>query len=359
MSIVLVTGAAGLIGAEAVRFFSGRGFKVVGIDNDMRRYFFGDEGSSHGNLVRLAEHCPGFINHEADIRDRPALENLFREYNTDIALVIHCAAQPGHNWAAREPLTDFDVNAVGTANLLEAVRLHCPKAVFILTSTNKVYGDNVNRLPFVELPTRWELDAGHPYAAKGVDETMSLDRCMHSLFGASKLAGDVLAQEYGRYFGIRTGVFRGGCLSGPGHAGVEGHGFLAYLMKCAVLGRQYKIFGYGGKQVRDNIHSHDLVGAFDQFFQAPRAGEVYNIGGSRFSHCSLLEAAALCDTITGKRLDTVLVDEPRAGDHIWWVSDVSKFATHYPAWKLTRTVEDILVEIYQENRERWLKTPLI
>ncbi len=353
MSVVLVTGSAGLIGSEAVRFFADRGFKVVGIDNDMRGYFFGEEGSSRGNLVRLAERYPGFINHEADIRDRAALEKLFQEYNKDIALVIHCAAQPGHNWAAREPLTDFDVNAVGTANLLEAVRCHCPKAVFILTSTNKVYGDNVNRLPFVELATRWELDQGHPYFSKGVDESMSLDQCMHSLFGVSKLAGDVLTQEYGRYFGIRTGVFRGGCLSGPGHAGVEGHGFLAYLMKCAVLGRQYHVLGYGGKQVRDNIHSYDLVSAFDHFFKAPRAGEVYNIGGSRFSHCSLQEAAALTEKITGRPMDMVLVNEARMGDHIWWVSDVSKFAAHYPGWKLTRTVEDILREIYLENAGRW------
>ena len=353
MSIVVVTGAAGLIGAEAVRFFSRRGFKVVGIDNDMRRYFFGAEGSSQPNLEGMVAQCPGFVNHAIDIRDRAALTAIFQEYNKDIALVIHCAAQPSHDWAAREPLTDFDINAVSTLNLLEAVRQHCPKAVFILTSTNKVYGDHVNQLHFSELATRWELEAGHPYFAKGVDERMPLDQCLHSLFGVSKLAGDLLTQEYGRYFGIKTGIFRGGCLSGPGHAGVEGHGFLAYLMKCAVVGRQYCIYGYGGKQVRDNIHSHDLVMAFDHFFRAPRAGEVYNIGGSRFSHCSLVEAVALTEKITGQRMNILLSDEARRGDHIWWVSDVSKFASHYPAWELTRGVESILAEIFNMNATRW------
>ncbi|MEI8012934.1 MAG: NAD-dependent epimerase/dehydratase family protein [Candidatus Omnitrophota bacterium] len=353
MSVVVVTGSAGLIGAEAVRFFSHRGFKVVGIDNDMRRYFFGDEGSSKVNLERIEERCPGFVNYDIDIRDIHAIEKIFQEYSNDIVLVIHCAAQPSHDWAVREPLTDFTVNAVATMNLLEAVRHHCPGAVFILTSTNKVYGDNVNRLSFIERETRWELAEGHPYFAKGINEGMSLDQCMHSLFGVSKLAGDILAQEYGRYFGIKTGVFRAGCLTGYGHAGVEGHGFLAYLMKCTVQGRQYRIFGYKGKQVRDNIHSHDLVTAFDYFFRAPRPGEVYNIGGSRFSHCSLLEAVAMAEKIAGKRLDTVLLDTPRRGDHIWWVSDVSKFASHYPSWQLTYGVDDILIEMHEKNAARW------
>lgn len=354
MKIALITGAAGLVGSESVRFFHAQGFRVVGIDNDMRRYFFGEEGSIRWNLAELNNECKNFINHDVDIRDVAAVFRVFEECGQDIALVVHNAAQPSHSWASREPFTDFGVNAVGTSNLLEATRRYCPQAVFMFMSTNKVYGDSVNRLPFEELETRWELSPSHPYHANGVDESMSLDQCMHSLFGASKLSADILTQEYGRYFGMKTAVFRGGCLTGSRHSGVEQHGYLAYLMKCAVIGREYRIFGYKGKQVRDNIHSFDLANALYHFYQNPRCGEVYNIGGGRFSNLSILESIRICEKISGNRIKTSYVDTNRKGDHVWWVSDVSKFSNHYPGWRLTRNTEDILKEIYEHNKSRWI-----
>jgi CDP-paratose 2-epimerase len=266
-------------------------------------------------------------------------------FGAAIKVVVHTAAQPSHDWAAREPHTDFTVNANGTLNVLEAARQHCPEAVFIFTSTNKVYGDTPNRLPLRELETRWEIDPTHAYR-EGVDETMSIDQTKHSLFGASKVAADVLVQEYGRYFGMKTACFRGGCLTGPAHAGTELHGFLAYLMKCTTSGRPYRVFGYKGKQVRDNIHSHDLVEAFWQFFQAPRSGEVYNLGGSRHSHGSMLESIALCEQISGQKLNWTYVEDNRIGDHIWWVSDVRKFQAHYPQWSYRYGMREILQEIH-------------
>lgn len=355
MSLAIVTGSGGLIGSESVRFLSARGLQVVGLDNDMRRYFFGPEASTAPVSESLQRECPGFRLNTCDIRDGDAVNALFRQHGRAITLIVHTAAQPSHDWAAREPLTDFSVNATGTLHLLEAARQHCPDAVFIFTSTNKVYGDTPNRLPLVEQETRWELDPRHPYHVRGIDETMSIDQTKHSLFGASKVAADVLVQEYGRYFGMKTGIFRGGCLTGPHHAGAELHGFLAYLMKCAVIGRAYKIFGYRGKQVRDNIHSLDLVNAFFHFYQAPRPGEVYNIGGSRFSNCSMLEAIRMCEEITGRPMTTSYLEDNRIGDHIWWISDVQKFQTHYPDWKLTRNVRDILQESYDYNHEAWLR----
>ncbi|NTV29327.1 MAG: NAD-dependent epimerase/dehydratase family protein [Candidatus Omnitrophica bacterium] len=354
MQIVLVTGCAGLVGSESVRFFHEQGMRVIGIDNDMRSYFFGDDGSTVWNLSKLKEECSNFIHYSDDIRDASAMMRIFAEYGKDIALVIHNASQPSHDWAAREPLTDFGVNATGTLNMLEATRLHCPQAVFIFTSTNKVYGDNPNRLPFVEMETRWELGQSHPFFAKGIDENMSIDQCKHSVFGASKVAADIMTQEYGRYFGMKTGVFRGGCVTGPAHSGTELQGYLAYLMKCAVLRREYRIFGYKGKQVRDNIHSRDLVNCFYHFYQNPRCGEVYNIGGGRFSNCSILEAISLCEKITGNKVRTSYVAENRIGDHVWWVSDVSKFSGHYHGWQLTRNVEEILKEIFTSNKARWI-----
>ena len=260
-------------------------------------------------------------------------------------MIIHTAAQPSHDWAAREPLTDFGVNATGTLNVLEAARAHCPEAVFIFTSTNKVYGDTPNRLPLRELERRWEIDPAHPFSA-GIDETMSIDQTKHSLFGASKVAADVLVQEYGRYFGMNTMCMRGGCLTGPAHAGAELHGFLAYLMRCTVEGQPYRVFGYKGKQVRDNIHSHDLVEAFWQFFQAPRVGEVYNLGGWRHSNCSMLEAIDLCQEISGRELKWTYLEDNRIGDHIWWISDVRKFQAHYPSWKYRYGLREILEEIH-------------
>jgi CDP-paratose 2-epimerase len=353
MSIVIVTGSAGLIGSESVRFFCDRGFTVVGIDNNMRSVFFGADASTEWNRDRLLQdYGDKYIHHSVDIRDPEAISQVFKTYSQDISLIIHTAAQPSHDWAASDPYTDFTVNANGTLVLLENTRQHCPEAVFIFCSTNKVYGDTPNSLPLVEQEFRWEVDNNHPYL-KGIDEMMSIDQTKHSLFGASKVAADVLVQEYGQYFNMKTASFRGGCLTGPSHSGTKLHGFLSYLMKCTMTGQPYQVFGYQGKQVRDNIHSYDLVNAFYHFYQAPRVGEVYNIGGSRFSNCSMLEAIKECEAIADKKLDWSYVETNRIGDHIWWVSDVDKFKNHYPSWKLTYTVVDILKEIYTANISRW------
>lgn len=353
MSIVIITGSAGLIGSEASRHFADQGLDVVGIDNDMRSRFFGAEASTRWQQERLERDLGRRYHHaDLDIRDADAIDQLFARYGSDIALVVHAAAQPSHDWAAREPHTDFSINAVGTLNLLEATRRHVPGAVFIFTSTNKVYGDTPNRLPLVEQERRWELPRDHDYA-NGIREDMSIDQTLHSLFGASKVAADVLVQEYGRYFGMSTACFRGGCLTGPNHSGTALHGFLAYLVKCAATGTPYTVFGYHGKQVRDNIHSADLIDAFDQFFRSPRVGEVYNIGGSRFSNCSMLEAIGLCEEITGRAMAWTYSDTNRVGDHMWWVSDVGKFASHYPEWRLTYDVPRICRAIYENNIERW------
>ena len=351
MDVAIVTGSGGLIGAEAVRFLSSQGFKVIGVDNDMRKYFFGDEASTSWAVDILKSQYPEYRHETIDIRDAEAIDTLFKEFGTDIKLVIHTAAQPSHDWAAKEPRTDFGVNAVGTLNMLEATRQHAPKAVFIFTSTNKVYGDRPNTLPLIEQETRWEIASDHEYA-NGISETMSIDHCTHSVFGASKVAADVMVQEYGRYFDMPTACFRGGCLTGPGHSGAELHGFLAYLMKCAVDGREYQIFGYKGKQVRDNIHSYDLIQGFWHFYQNPRIAEVYNIGGGRESNVSMLEAIAICEEITGKKMNTVYRDENRIGDHIWWIGDLAHFKNHFPDWQLTRGIRPILEEVYQANVER-------
>jgi CDP-paratose 2-epimerase len=349
MDIALISGSAGLIGAESVRFFSNKGFNVVGIDNDMRKVFFGDEASTHWSRKKLESDIRNYIHYNEDIRDKMAMEAIFKKYNSDVKLIIHTAAQPSHDWAAKDPFTDFTVNANGTLTLLEMTRQYCPNSVFIFTSTNKVYGDTPNDLPLVELNTRWEIDESHPYYQNGIDESMSVDMTKHSLFGASKLAADVLVQEYGRYFDMKTVCFRGGCLTGPGHSSTELHGFLAYLMKCAVTGKHYTIFGYKGKQVRDNIHSYDLVNAFWHFYQKPRKGEVYNMGGGRHSNCSMLEAITMCEEITGKKMDYSYTEDNRIGDHIWWISDVSRFKSHYPQWDYKYDLKDILIEIYRNS----------
>ena len=352
MTVALITGSAGLIGSEACFYFGKLGFDVVGIDNDMRRVFFGDEASTAWNLERLRQALPKYVHHNLDIRDREATGKLFARYGKETKLVIHTAAQPSHDWAAREPFTDFDINAGGTLNVLEHCRNHCPDAVFIFTSTNKVYGDTPNRMPLVELETRFELERGHTYYG-GIREDMTIDDSLHSLFGASKVAADVIVQEYGRYFGMKTSCFRGGTLTGPQHAATQLHGFLAYVMRCTMTGTPYKIFGYKGKQVRDAIHSSDLIHAFHEVFKAPRVAEVYNIGGGRFSHCSVLEAIAACERISGQKLDHSYVEQNRIGDHIWWVGDNGKFAAHYPNWKQDYDVGKILQEIYDFNRDRW------
>ncbi|MBI3005902.1 MAG: NAD-dependent epimerase/dehydratase family protein [Ignavibacteriales bacterium] len=352
MKVAVVTGSAGLIGAESVRFLSGQGFTVVGIDNDMRKFFFGEEASTEWQRRKLESEILGYKHYGVDIRDKKMVERIFQEFNSDISLVIHTAAQPSHDWAAKDPLTDFTVNANGTLALLEATRLFAPEAVFVFTSTNKVYGDLPNSLPFVEREDRWELEEPHPFAKHGIGESMSIDQSKHSLFGSSKVAADILVQEYGRYFGMKTGVFRGGCLTGPGHSGTQLHGFLAYLMKCAITGTQYTVFGYKGKQVRDNIHSLDLVSMFWHFYQHPRPGEVYNAGGSRFSNCSMKEAIAACETLTGKKMNVIYEKENRVGDHIWYISDVRKFENHYPAWSFRYSLDDIFRQLHSALMKR-------
>jgi len=345
---VLITGSAGLVGSECVRFFSQKDFSVIGIDNNMRKSFFGDTASVEWNKDLLVKTSPGYVHYDFDIRDKAAIEGLFRKYEFD--LIIHAAAQPSHDWAAREPATDFEINAVGTQILLESFRAHAPQAVFIFLSTNKVYGDNPNKLPFLELESRYELPEDHKFYG-GIDESLGIDNCLHSLFGASKAAADILVQEYGRYFGLKTVAFRCGCITGPYHSSAELHGFLSYLVKCCITGKKYSIYGYKGKQVRDNIHSHDLANAFYQFYLAPRAGEVYNMGGGRAASVSVLEAIGLCEEISGRKMAYEYADRNRIGDHIWWISDLSKFKAHYPDWSITYDGRRIIGEIFRQQKE--------
>ncbi len=350
MAVAIVTGSAGLIGSETVKFFSAKGFDVVGIDNNLRKTFFGEDADTSWNRKRLEETLKNYTHYDADIRDHEAVSKIYGRYGKDVKAVIHCAAQPSHDWAASDPYMDFTVNANGTLVMLENFRKHCPESVFIFTSTNKVYGDTPNSLPLIEKETRWEIDPSHPYN-DGIDETMSIDHTKHSLFGASKVAADVLVQEYGRYFGFHTGVFRGGCLTGPAHSGTRLHGFLSYLMRCCISGNKYFIYGYKGKQVRDNIHSHDLVNSLWHFFEKPRVGEVYNMGGGRYSNCSMLEAIAMCEEISGKKLNYEYQETNRIGDHIWWISGLKKFEQHYPTWKMEYNVPTILKEIYETQKD--------
>lgn len=350
--MAVVTGSGGLVGSEAVRGFEALGYSVAGIDNNMRQRFFGPDGSTQWQIEKLKRTVSSYEHIDADIRDVQTIDRLFDKYNSDIELIIHAAAQPSHDWAAQEPLTDFSVNATGTLNLLEATRRHCPGATFIFCSTNKVYGDRPNTLPFKELESRWELPEDHQYYS-GIDECMSLDESKHSIFGASKVAADIMVQEYGRYFGLNTACFRGGCLTGPSHSGAMLHGFLSYLMKCALTGTTYTVFGYKAKQVRDNIHSKDLVSAFCCFHNNPRRGAVYNIGGGRESNCSMLEAIAICEEISGKKLNWSYSDENRIGDHIWWIGSLRRFKADYPEWHLTYGIRAILEEIFLENEGRW------
>ncbi len=351
--LAIVTGSGGLIGSESVRYFVEQGFDVVGIDNDMRAYFFGPSASTAPNTERLtAELGSAFHPLRLDIRDRDAIAGVFSKHSRRIALVVHTAAQPSHDWAASEPETDFTVNANGTFNLLEAARRHAPDAPFVFTSTNKVYGDTPNRLPLVELETRLELPEEHRWHG-GIDLEMSIDLCTHSLFGVSKAAADLLVQEYGRYFEMPTVCFRGGCLTGPQHAGAQLHGFLTYLMKCTVTGARYTVFGYEGKQVRDNIHARDVVRAFHAFHSNPRSAAVYNLGGGRESNVSMIEAIALSQEIAGRKLDYSYSPEARIGDHRWWISDLESFKRDYPGWRLTTDIRGVLREIHDQNVERW------
>lgn len=345
MKIALITGSSGLIGSEACKFWDNKGFTVIGIDNDMRSYFFGADASTLTTEDKLKSTLNNFSSHSIDVRDFDKLSELFSKYGSDIKVIIHTAAQPSHDWAAREPLTDFSVNAVGTLNLLELTRKYCSEASFIFTSTNKVYGDTPNSLPLNEMEFRWEVKEDHRFYEYGIDESMSVDQSKHSLFGASKLSADVLVQEYGKYFGMKTAAFRGGCLTGPSHKGAELHGFLAYLIKCAMEERHYTIFGYKGKQVRDNIHSADLIKAFWLYYQNPTSGEVYNIGGSRNSNISILEAINKIEELSGKRVPHTVSDNARSGDHIWYISDIRKFRSHYPDFEYDYDIDKILKEM--------------
>ena len=352
MPTAIVTGSAGLIGSETVKTLCRQGVHVIGVDNDMRRVFFGEDASTRSTRDELVA-LPGYEHHDIDTRDDDAIRGVFASHASDISLVVHAAAQPSHDWAVRDPLLDFDVNATATLKMLEHTRRHCPEAVFIFTSSNKVYGDTPNRLPLVETETRWEIDPSHPFR-DGIDESMSIDDSLHSLFGASKVAADVLVQEYGRYFGMLTAVFRCGCLTGPAHSGAELHGFLAYLMKCVATGRPYTVFGYKGKQVRDNIHCSDVVDAFVQFWRKPlTGGRVYNLGGGRASNCSMLEAIAICERIAGRQLTWSYDDTNRIGDHIWYISSLKRFRGDYPEWKPQYSLDALLQDIYDRNAARW------
>jgi CDP-paratose 2-epimerase len=352
MSVAIITGSGGLIGSEAAVFLSQKFDKIVGIDNNQREYFFGKDASVYWNIERVKNTVSNYEHHNIDIRDFSALEKVFNQYSTDIKMIIHTAAQPSHDWAAREPLTDFSINATGTLNLLELTRKNAPLAVFIFTSTNKVYGDTPNYLPLVEHVDRFEISENHSYYKEGIDEGMTIDQSTHSVFGASKVSADIMAQEYGKYFGLKVGVFRGGCLTGPNHSGAQLHGFLAYLMKCTVVGMPYTIFGYKGKQVRDNIHSADLVSMFWNFYENPRPGEVYNAGGGRFANCSMIEAIRLCEEVAGRKLQYSYDAINRTGDHIWWISDCSKFKKHYPLWNQKYDLRLTLSEMFTSLTSR-------
>jgi len=339
---MLITGSSGLIGSELALFFDSRAASLIGLDNNMRADLFGREGDTGWNLQRLRERTKHFQHRPVDIRDRESIRKLFAAEGP-FDLIVHCAAQPSHDLAASRPLDDFDINAGGTLNLLEATRTHSPEAVFVFMSTNKVYGDAPNELPLHELPTRWEYARPQDFA--GVSETMRTDRCMHSLFGCGKLAADVITQEYGRYFGMRTVCLRAGCLTGPQHSGVELHGFLSYLVKANLQGINYKVYGYLGKQVRDNLHSYDVAGLIEEIYRNPRAGEVYNVGGGRANSCSILEAFARVEALTGKRMRSEYIDKNRAGDHICYISNLARLSEHYPQWRVSRSLDDIFREI--------------
>lgn len=353
LKTIIVTGSAGLVGSECVRYFAGKGYRVYGIDNDNRKRLFGDDASTMATDRNLKAEFDEYYNDGLNICHVTQIDSVFSTFTDEVSAVIHCAAQPSHDWAARDPITDFDINARGTLNLLEATRKHCPQAAFVFMSTNKVYGDRPNCEDYAELQKRFEPDwdttfGVHPWRSNGIGEDTPTDHCKHSLFGCSKLAADLYVQEYGRYFGMNTVCFRGGCLTGPAHAGTKLHGFLSYLVKCCVTGEPYEVIGYGGKQVRDNIHSADLVTAFDLFIQNPKQGAVYNIGGGRENSCSVLEAIALAEEVTGRKMQVTFKDEPRIGDHRWWITDTSKFRADYPTWAITRSLRDIVTEIAAE-----------
>lgn len=350
MSVALVTGSAGFVGSAVVRFFENRGMDVVGIDNNTREESLGREGSHEWNRKLLDDDLRSFGQHDVDIRNFDALEKVFQQYASSIEVIVHTASRPSQEWTAEDPFTDFSVNAEGTLNLLEVTRKYCRETPFIFTSTKKVYGDRPNSLPLVEQETRWEVDEAHRYA-DGIAEDMSIDQSNHSLFGTSKAAADLLVQAYGRHFDMKTASFRSGALAGPGHSGTQMNGFLSHLTKCAAAGTPYTIAGHGDKQVHDVIHIEDLVTAFYAFAKDPRSAEVYNLGGGRQSNCSMLEAIRMCEDITGREVNYVCTDEPRSGDHIWYISDLSKFTSHYPEWEVTYDVRQILEQLHASVRD--------
>ena len=345
MSIAIVTGSGGLIGAESVKFFSDKFDKIIGIDNDSRRYFFGKTASVVSNINILKKEIKNYKHHNLDIRNKSKIEKIFKKYKKNIKFILHCAAQPSHDWAAREPFTDFLINALGTLNILESVRKYSQNAKLVHMSTNKVYGDRPNLLPLKEQKRRYEISKQHKYFQNGIDETMSIDDSKHSLFGASKLAADIYCQEYWKYFGLKIGIFRGCCLTGSLHQGAELHGFLSYLIKTVKEGKKYSIFGYKGKQVRDNIHSEDVVDAIWEFYKTKNNNGVYNIGGGRANSCSILETIDILKKKYDLKLKYKIMKENRSGDHIWYISDNSKFESIHKNWKIKRNLESIIEEI--------------
>jgi len=347
MSIVLITGSSGLVGSESVGFFSEKGFEVIGIDNNLRGFFFGNEGSTKKIKDELLKKNKKFKNYNTDIRNYSALEKIFTKYKKNISLIIHCAAQPSHDYAKNFPILDFNINATGSLNLLELTKRYCPKAPFIFMSTNKVYGDNPNKLKISEKKNRWELNKNDKYF-KGINEKFSIDDCTHSFFGVSKTYADLIVQEYGKNVGLKTVCFRGGCLTGPNHSGTKLHGFLSYLVKISLSKKKYSLIGYKGKQVRDNLHSYDLVNAFWEFFKNPTKGEVYNMGGGRHSNCSIIEALDLVENISNIKIKREVIKKPRVGDHIWYISDLSKFKKHYPNWKQKYNTQKIIKELVDD-----------
>jgi CDP-paratose 2-epimerase len=347
MKIALITGSCGLVGSESSIFFSKKGFKIIGIDNNSRRTFFGKDGDINWVRNKLRRNLKNYKHLNTDIRNFKNLKKIFLKYKQNIKVIIHAAAQPSHDWAKNKPFIDFEINANGTLNLLELTRIYCPNAPFIFMSTNKVYGDNPNYLPLKERKTRWEINSSNKYSS-GIDETMSIDNCTHSFFGASKSYADLIVQEYGKNIGLKTTCFRAGCITGPNHSGAKLHGFLSYLVKASLHKKSYTLIGYKGKQVRDNIHSEDLIKCFWEFYKKPTSGEVYNIGGGKFSNCSIIEALDVFEKITNIRVKRKIIKQNRVGDHIWYISDMKKFKKTYPKWKQKYSTTKIIKELIQE-----------
>jgi len=349
MSVVIITGSSGLVGSEAVNFFCDKGFDVIGIDNNLRKFFFGAEGSTIWIKNKLIKRNKNFKSYNIDIRNNDNLIKIFKKYSKKISLIIHCAAQPSHDYGKNYPVIDFNVNATGTLNLLELTKLYCPNSPFIFMSTNKVYGDNPNKLKIIEKKKRWELKKNDKYY-KGIDENFSIDNCTHSFFGVSKTYADLIVQEYGKNIGLKTVCFRGGCITGPNHSGARLHGFLSYLVKLSLSKKKYYLIGYRGKQVRDNLHSEDLVNCFWEYYKKPTKGEAYNIGGGRFSNCSIIEALNLVEELSNIKIKKKIIKKPRVGDHIWYISNLSKFKKHYPNWKQKYDTKKIIEELIEYQK---------